>query len=904
MSLTVFEVSVSILEDILAQPIGARFYRADMHIHSYGASHDVRDATMTPQAIVATAAREGLTIIAITDHNEIGNVEAALLAAQGSGIYVVPGIELSTPQGHLLCYLPTLDALRRLHGQLSIVDRGIATSRCQLAILDCLNLLPPLGGFGILAHVDVQSGFEIEVPGASPHKFDVLCHPALLGIELKLATSTICYAKGDPSPDRVRMGRERIKRLNLGSKQNLARVLNSDAHGLEALGRNAANVSRVTRYKMEAPSFEGLRIALEDADARVRIEDQIPQAVPRILGVHIDGGFLSGEVIQFNSNLNCIIGGRGTGKSTAIEAVRCLVGHESESSVVDSEVWPDELHLAWQDQAGQQHTLFRPKGGEVENVDNPFGPCNFDVDCFGQGEAARISVEAQTNPLALLNYLDKFVDLDEAIAAEDKTREELLTLQTEIEKAEQKVQLIPQYERLLSTAQQQLAALQKPEVKELIELQRQLATERELRAQILVKIQEAKETALAGSPKEAVQEILELAGTANLAVGATEFQAILTAATAFKTAIRTAEAQINAGLTGLERLVTAQFVSWKAKEAEAQKKIDVKRRELEALKVSFDMSYISKLAADEASHSQAVKNLKTWVPHLAETRKRRTTVLKQRWEERDRVATLRETFGRLATATLREALSDLQVSLKYARNAYAPDAADLIIQVMGWKTNQQPRAAWLVETLTVPVLLDAIQRTKVEPILAIQTPEGVSVFKRDEATTILERLAEPSVKFALERATLHDLPRLQVSRAIPDGLGGQRYIVRDFAKLSLGQKQSVLLALMLSSASDKPLIIDQPEDNLDGEFIYTTLVPVLRRAKERRQVIIVTHNPNVAVLGDAEQIVVMKAFNDRGEIIARGSIDSPEIRDAACAILEGAREAFLRRAKIYGIQVR
>ncbi len=895
---------MSILEDILAQSIGARFYRADMHIHSYGASHDVRDATMTPQAIVATAAREGLAIIAITDHNEIGNVEAALLAAQGSGIYVVPGIELSTPQGHLLCYLPTLDALRRLHGQLSIVDRGIATSRCQQAILDCLNLLPPLGGFGILAHVDVQSGFEIEVPGASPHKFDVLCHPALLGIELKLATSTICYAEGDPSADRVRMGRERIKRLKLGSKQNLARVLNSDAHGLEALGRNAANVSRVTRYKMEAPSFEGLRIALEDADARVRIEDQIPQAVPRILGVHVDGGFLSGAVVQFNPNLNCIIGGRGTGKSTAIEAVRCLVGHESESSVVDSEVWPDELHLAWQDQAGQQHTLFRPKGGEVENVDNPFGPCNFDVDCFGQGEAARISVEAQTNPLALLNYLDKFVDLDEAMAAEDGAREELLTLQTEIEKAEQKVQLIPQHERLLSTTQQQLAALQKPEVKELIELQRQLATERELRAQILVKIQEAKETALAGSPKEAVQEILELAGTANLAVGATEFQTILTAATAFKTAIGTAEAQISAGLTGLERLVTAQFVSWKAKEAEAQKKIDVKRRELEALKVSFDMSYISKLAADEASHSQAVKNLKTWAPHLAETRKRRTAVLKQRWEARDRVATLRETFGRLATATLREALSDLQVSLKYARNAYAPDAAGQIIQVMGWKTNQQPRAAWLVEALTVPVLLDAIQRKNVEPILAIQTPEGVSVFKRDEATTILERLAEPSVKFALERATLHDLPRLQVSRAISDGMGGQRYIVRDFAKLSLGQKQSVLLALMLSSDSDKPLIIDQPEDNLDGEFIYTTLVPVLRRAKERRQVIIVTHNPNVAVLGDAEQIVVMKAFNDRGEIIARGSIDSPETRDAACAILEGAREAFLRRAKIYGVQVR
>src|SRR6266404_7439277 len=98
-------------------------------------------------------------------------------------------------------------------------------------------------------------------------------------------------------------------------------------------------------------------------------------------------------------------------------------------------------------------------------------------------------------------------------------------------------------------------------------------------------------------------------------------------------------------------------------------------------------------------------------------------------------------------------------------------------------------------------------------------------------------------------------------------------MTRDFSRFSQGQQQSVLLALMLSSRSNAPLIIDQPEDNLDGEFIYRSLVPVLRMAKERRQVIIVTHNPNIAVLGDAELIVVMKALNDRGMIVARGSID-------------------------------
>jgi len=315
------------------------------------------------------------------------------------------------------------------------------------------------------------------------------------------------------------------------------------------------------------------------------------------------------------------------------------------------------------------------------------------------------------------------------------------------------------------------------------------------------------------------------------------------------------------------------------------------------------MSYITKLAADEAKHRQGVENLKAWKPHLLNLRKERATVLQEGWAARDRVATLREAYARAATKTLKEALSDVQVSLKYARNAHSPDAANLIIQTMDWRTNQQPRANVLIEKLTIPALLDAIQRKDAAPILSLKTPEGISIFKRDEAVNIIERLGAPAMKFALERVALHDLPRLQLTRPVPDGQGGTRYMQRDFAKLSLGQQQSVLLALMLSSDSIRPLIIDQPEDNLDGEFIYATLVPVLRHAKERRQVIIVTHNPNVAVLGDAEQIVVMKAMNDRGEIVSRGSIDHPETCVAACAILEGAREAFLRRAKMYGIHI-
>jgi energy-coupling factor transporter ATP-binding protein EcfA2 len=771
-------------------------------------------------------------------------------------------------------------------------------------MLECLNLAATQGGLGILAHVDSPAGLEVEVPGASPHKYDVLCHRALLGIEIKQAASVVSYSPIDPDANRSQIGRERVRRLQLGSKQWLARVLNSDAHGLSALGHNAANDRKVTRYKMESPGFEGLRIALEDADARVRIEDEVPQNVPRVVGVHLDGGFLSGQVVRFSPNLNCIVGGRGTGKSTMFEAVRCAAEGATESKVVDSEVWPDSLHLFVQDRAGQVHTLSRLKDGELINEANPqTGPMSFGIDCFGQGEAARISVEAQTNPLALLEYLDKFIDLVAAKEEEGRARESLLTLQTEIEKAEEKVNLIPQYQRLLDTTKQQLAALQKPEVKELIELARQLSSEREIRRQVTLKLQQAKGDVGKASLRTCIGEIENLAGSTPLAVGSAEFKVIADGARQLGAEIGASESKIRMDLKSYETTVNAQLQAWKAKDTEAQRKVDDKRRELEALKVTFDISYITKLARDEASHVQSLQNLNAWKPHLEEVKRNRAQSLKERWAAREKIAMLREGFARLATRILRESLSDLQVTLRYSKNAYSQEAADFIIQLMGWRTNQQQRAGWLVEMLTVPVLLDAVERKDSSPILALKTQEGVAVFQRDEVSILLERLAEPASKFRLERVLLHDLPRLRVARAHVDASGQTRHIVRDFSKLSLGQQQSVLLALMLSSNSEKPLIIDQPEDNLDGEFIYRTLVPVLRRAKERRQVIIVTHNANVAVLGDAELIVVMKAANDRGSVVSRGSIDEPETRRIACGILEGSPEAFLRRAKMYGMSV-
>ena len=101
-----------------------------------------------------------------------------------------------------------------------------------------------------------------------------------------------------------------------------------------ALGKNAQGNRKLTRIKTDSPSFNGVRIALQDADARIRLEDEIPQAVPYLLGFKLQGGFLDGQTIHFSRNLNCIIGGRGAGKSSAFEAAR-IIASDREREQID-----------------------------------------------------------------------------------------------------------------------------------------------------------------------------------------------------------------------------------------------------------------------------------------------------------------------------------------------------------------------------------------------------------------------------------------------------------------------------------------------------------------------------------------------------------------------------------------
>jgi chromosome segregation protein len=115
---------------------------------------------------------------------------------------------------------------------------------------------------------------------------------------------------------------------------------------------------------------------------------------------------------------------------------------------------------------------------------------------------------------------------------------------------------------------------------------------------------------------------------------------------------------------------------------------------------------------------------------------------------------------------------------------------------------------------------------------------------------------------------------------------------------SLGQRASALILFVLSQRENDVIIIDQPEDDLDNQTIYDDVIALVREIKPRTQFIFATHNPNVPVLGDAEQVHAC-SYQDEHVQVQSGGIDDRTIQEAIITIMEGGREAFAKRSDIY-----
>lgn len=344
-----------------------------------------------------------------------------------------------------MVYFEDYLSLKNFYGRLSIAPNR---ETCSQSIVDCLTIAQQFGGIGVLAHIELTSGFESVINRFGPQMEAVICHPTIVALEVSNKENSINYTDADLNADRKRLINLRRQTLSLNNDWQFPVLMSSDSHMLSKLGLNAEGNKRLTRIKMDSLCFHGFKVALQNSTSRIMLEDLIPERTPCFIGVKIDGGLLDGLKVHLNKNLTCIIGGRGAGKSTLLECVRTASGNSSGSNIINSDVWPDKISLLYEDEAGQLTYLSREKNGIVTNTQDPInGITTIDIETYGQGETANTIQYSDENPTTLLSFLESFIEFGSLKDEQDEARQKLIINQGEIAKLRVEVINIPEVEK-------------------------------------------------------------------------------------------------------------------------------------------------------------------------------------------------------------------------------------------------------------------------------------------------------------------------------------------------------------------------------------------------------------------------------------------------------------------------
>jgi hypothetical protein len=330
---------------------------------------------------------------------------------------------------------------------------------------------------------------------------------------------------------------------------------------------------------------------------------------------------------------------------------------------------------------------------------------------------------------------------------------------------------------------------------------------------------------------------------------------------------------------------------WRKKHDAWEAEISKRREQLKEVGLTLEVEHLErirarlvviegevrKFIAQEATHMTARGERKNLVADLETVRVKRHQI--------------REAISDQLVAAVNRGQSTL-VSVKWRRSAQLDEYGSRLGQLFNLRSPRSERLAAVVDPHT---LAGIGWRNDVAALAALR--DGAEPFLADP-TAAMDLLRTYDVLFELEAFLVEDRPEIRVRfRGDPTGPG------RLLGELSLGQVRSILLGFLLSSPGNAPLILDQPEDQLDGPFLADTVVGYLHAAKERRQVLVATHNPNVVVLGDAELVLPLRGESGHGEVVDQGSVDATATRAQVLRLLEGGPAAFEERGRRYGYRV-
>lgn len=872
---------------------GATFVRADLHVHTFPDSDPPVDADLS--AYVTTALDRDVRVLAVTDHNTTRRVREFLGVAADKELLALPGIEISTYEGHLLA-LFSPSAIVTLEGfanpeNLKLTAGPQHEQRSTRSLLDLIGEIGRLGGLAIPAHIDAADGINEKLRPAA--LIDLLRHPRLAGLEFATGEAlALWFTDNDPDPNRraAWKARQAVDELR---ERGLARLMSSDAHSVAKLGEDRARRT-LTRLRLDDPNFEAVTNALLfNPKARCKAEAVLPFTYPRVLSAKFEGGFLDGVTLDFSPNLNCIIGGRGSGKSTALVAIRAALGQPTDEDANASGRMPDVTTVTFVDRTGSVRTAVRRRNEQpLESSSNT--PIALTLADMGQDESGRLARDYETEPSTLLEFLDSFVPLSDLRERERGVLSALVDNASEILRTNVDAEEVKRLETRLQQLEATLTAAQTGQVEEIAKWAVILASQ----APLLQRLELAIATA---------SSVVDSASAIDLDALARELGADLTkkpAATHVEgdegLRIKVSEfhrrrgeifQQTNAALYDASAAVRALLASWKAEHEEILRRLDAKQQELAAKGLKVQAGAVRELLTQ-------INTTKTTLSQLREKQREQAIALRQRATLRTQLAAIWDSIFQMRRLSLKKiadaansAADDVRIHAYFEHHGMQKPWCDWLSSKFPFRS---PRVQRLAATIGPGEFADKLLDAP-DDLLKLRDSDGQPFFTQQMVRDALPTIRTWDELFALHVLRRDDRPRVEVQ----ERGSTQR---KPLDQLSAGQQRSILLSLIFSADQDDPLVLDQPEDHLDARYIATAVVRHLEAAKEKRQVILATHSANLTVLGDADLAIPLRVEDGCGRPHDPGASDRPATRDQVCLLLEGGADAYRRRGERYGFR--
>lgn len=872
---------------------GARWWKFDFHTHTPASDDFMRGCSQ--QDIDEVSAKhwlkrfmeEEIDCVAVTDHNSGAWIEKLqqnyeeLSAGQEDfewfrPLYLFPGVEISANGGvHILAIFGQEKKGKDIFSLLDAVgyagEQGKSDEVTAKSATEVLTEISNRGGIAIPAHVDKDSGIFEVLSGGTLKK--VLENENIHAIEL-------------------REDNYRKPQLYLEKKLNWVGVRGSDIHSFRQ-----DTFGTFTWIKMdEPPSMEGLRLALIDGTASVnRDMNANPNHHAEFYIEEVEVGeaqFIGRSELlrcQFSPFLNAIIGGRGSGKSTILEFMRLTLRREDEilpsleeegkkyfnvgneyllleNSQISLTYRKGDVRyrLNWS-ASGNEPSIQEQRDGKWESVPGEIRSL-FPAYIYSQKQIFELS----RKPSALLDIIDDAPEVDYATFV--KQRKELVNRYKQIEQKMQELdENIRQENRLRGQANDLARQIEQIENSGHSQVLQNYRNRQQQRNEIQI---------VEDNWRKMSDQIEELGNS----VGPVRFSApSLDMDDEILSALKTANrkwGEIGDKLSALAREAQKISSDW-----EIEKETAAWMQALEA-----DMDQFEQLRTQ-----LAVQNIDPdRYPSLLIQLNNLHRELQQIGAHRSRVEELKEEKQEVFEG-ISKSRKELTERRKVFLTRVLKENSSVNIEVLPFGQDWEGIEQEIRNILQVP------ERYNRDFSQLKNGYEGSSDQKIERLKGTIAKIRDGEGKnwtgWFINR--MKDLPQESLSDfnlwfpeddlRITFGPNSQ-----PIEQGSPGQKTAALLAFILSYGQE-PLLLDQPEDDLDNELIYDLIVQQLRESKSRRQIIVVTHNANIVVNGDAEMVLPLKVAGGETHVQQAASIQDKQVRQTICDILEGGQQAFEQR---------